>query len=54
MTKVLLTRELNLYFAKIRKEDQIMSFEKVEKYTVEELNTICLRRGIAYEDKTQE
>jgi hypothetical protein len=29
-----------------------MSFENVEKYTVEELNTICLRRGIAYEDKT--
>ena len=31
-----------------------MSFENLEKFTVEELNTVCLRRGIAYEDKTQE
>jgi hypothetical protein len=28
-----------------------MSFENVEKYSEEELNTICLRRGIAYENK---
>ena len=31
-----------------------MSFENIDKFTEEELNTICLRRGIAYEDKTMD
>jgi hypothetical protein len=54
MTKLILTRELNLYFNKLRKEDMMMSFENIDKFTEEELNTICLRRGINFEDKTRE
>ena len=52
-TKMILTRELNLYFTKLRREDEMMSFENLDKFTEEELNTICLRRGIAFEDKTR-
>lgn len=31
-----------------------MSFEEVDKFTEVDLNAICLRRGIAFEDKTKE
>lgn len=33
LTKAVLTRELNLYFNKIRKEDMMMSFENIDKFT---------------------
>lgn len=46
LTKIILTRELNLYFSKVRREDELMSFEHVEKFTEEELITSCVRRGI--------
>lgn len=46
LTKIILTRELNLYFSKVRSEDELMSFEQVEKFTEEELITSCVRRGI--------
>lgn len=45
-TKMIMTRSLNLYFNKLRKEDELMSFEHIEKFTDEELNFICFRRGI--------
>ena len=51
-TKLILTRELNLYFSKLRKEDEIMSFEHVEKFSDEELDKICFRRGIEIQNKT--
>ena len=35
ITKILLTRELNLYFGKIRKEDELMSFENIDKFSEE-------------------
>lgn len=46
MTKYIITRELNLYFKRLREEDVLMSFEKVDKFTEEELNFIAIRRGI--------
>jgi LETM1-like protein len=46
LTKIILTRELNLYFSRLRSEDELMSFEHVERFTEEELNTSCYRRGI--------
>ena len=46
LTQKVLARELNLYFAKLRREDELISFERVEEFTLEELNTICFRRGI--------
>ena len=54
MTKMILTRELNMYFSKLRKEDEKMSFEALDKFTDQELNMMCLRRGIAFEDKSKE
>lgn len=46
LTKMIITRELNLYFKRLREEDVLMSFEKVDKFSEEELNFICVRRGI--------
>jgi len=54
LTRMILTRELNLYFNKLRKEDELMSFEHVENYSEEELNLICYRRGIEISNKTYE
>jgi hypothetical protein len=46
LTKRIITRELNLYFRRLRDEDVLMSFEKVDKFTEEELNFIAVKRGI--------
>lgn len=46
LTQLILTRELNIYFNRLRQEDELMSFEHVEKFSEEELNFICYRRGI--------
>jgi len=53
-TKMIITRELELYFKKLREEDVLMSFEKLEQLTEEELNFICYRRGIEISDKSYE
>jgi hypothetical protein len=45
-TKLILTRSLNLYFDKIRKEDELMSFDVVDKFNEEELDSVCFKRGI--------
>lgn len=37
-TKMILNRELSLYFNRLRKEDEVMSFEQVEKFSEDELN----------------
>jgi len=54
LTKMIVTRELNLYFRRLRDEDVLMSFEKVDKFSENELNFICIRRGIEVQDKTYE
>lgn len=54
LTKMIITRELNLYFRRLREEDVLMSFEKLEKFNENELNFICVRRGIEVQDKTYE
>lgn len=46
LTKRIITRELNLYFRRLRDEDVLMSFEKLENLNEQELNFICYRRGI--------
>lgn len=45
-TKMIMTRSLNAYFNRLRQEDELMSFDHVEKFSEEELNFICFRRGI--------
>ena len=47
-----MVRELNLYFTRLRKEDELMSFEQIDKFNEEELNFICYRRGIEIQNKT--
>jgi LETM1-like protein len=51
---MIITRELNLYFKRLREEDVLMSFEKVDKFTEEELNFIAIKRGIEVQDKSYE
>jgi hypothetical protein len=46
LTKMVITRELNLYFKKLRDEDVLMSFEQLDALTEDELNFICYKRGI--------
>jgi len=46
LTKAIMVRELNLYFTRLRKEDELMSFEQIDQFKEEELNFICYRRGI--------
>ena len=53
-TRMIITRELNLYFTRLRQEDVLMSFEKLENLTENELNFICYRRGIEIQDKSYE
>jgi hypothetical protein len=53
-TRMIITRELNLYFNKLRQEDVVMSFEKLDQLTVSELDFICYRRGIEIQDKSYE
>ena len=45
-TKAILVRELRMYFARIRKEDESLSFVSLDKYSEEEIDTICFKRGI--------
>ena len=53
-TRMIITRELELYFKRLREEDVLMSFEKLEQVTEGELNFICYRRGIEITDKSYE
>ena len=46
ITKTLLVRELNMYFARIRQEDVSLSFVSIDKYSEEEIDAICFKRGI--------
>mmetsp|Transcript_16605 Transcript_16605/g.28276 ORF Transcript_16605/g.28276 Transcript_16605/m.28276 type:complete len:305 (+) Transcript_16605:440-1354(+) len=46
LTKAILVRELNMYFGRIRKEDESLSFEHLDKYSEEQIDAICFRRGI--------
>lgn len=45
-TRMILTRELNLYFSRLRREDMLMSFEKLDNISESELNSVCFKRGI--------
>lgn len=53
-TKMIITRELNLYFKNLRDEDVLMSFEQVDKISEAELNQICFRRGIEIQERPYE
>ena len=41
-----MARELNMYFRRIRKNDEGLSFEDLSKYDEEQIDKICFMRGI--------
>lgn len=45
-TKMVLTRSLNIFFDKLRKEDELMSFEAVDEFSDYDLDRVCFSRGI--------
>lgn len=52
LTKAILVRELNMYFARIRKEDEALSFTKLDKFSEEQIDAICFKRGIEIDKQT--
>ena len=54
LTKLILTRELNLYFRRLRREDELMSFEALDKFSEQELDFTCFQRGIEIQDRSRE
>lgn len=46
ISHTILVRELNMYFARIRKEDESISFNDLNSFSEEEIDAICFRRGI--------
>ncbi len=50
ITRMIMTRELNLYFAKLRKEDELISFERLDLFSEDEIDAMCFMRGIDITD----
>ena len=46
MTQMLVARELNMYFRRLRQEDLIIDLENIDSYSDEQLNKVCFQRGI--------
>ena len=51
LTKIILTRELRLFFRKIRREDSYLYWEKVESLEENKLDSILIERGIEIVNK---
>ena len=50
VTRMIMTRELNLYFSKLRKEDELISFERLDLFNEDEIDAMCFMRGIDITD----
>jgi hypothetical protein len=46
ISKQLMVRELNMYFNKLRTEDQLISFETLNTMSEKEIDKLCFMRGI--------
>ena len=53
IAKVILVRELNMYFNRIRMEDEALGFDQLDQYTEEELDAMCFKRGIEIDKQTK-
>jgi hypothetical protein len=53
IARFLVTRELNMYFSRIRKFDVEYSFKNLDKISDEDLDQICFRRGIEINNQTR-
>jgi hypothetical protein len=54
MTKIILTRELRMFFRKIRREDSYLYWEKAESLEESKLDSICIERGIEIVNRPKE
>jgi hypothetical protein len=54
ITRLIVSRELNMLFEQIRREDMILSFEDLDAFTEEEMDKICFRRGISIDQSFKE
>jgi hypothetical protein len=46
IAKILVARELNMYFRQLRKNDLLLDLEDLDNYTEEQLTKVCFSRGI--------
>ena len=46
ITQRIALRQMNVHFRRIRREDTIIDSENLDSYTEEEINSICIQRGI--------
>jgi len=46
LSKMFVTRELNMYFNRIRKLDENISFGDLDKFSEEQIDIMCFKRGI--------
>lgn len=46
MTNMLVARELNMLFNKLRKDDLLLDMEDLDKYSEEQMTKVCFQRGI--------
>ena len=53
-TKIILRRELKLFFRKIRREDSYLSMEAVNSFPESKLDSILIERGIEITNRTKE
>jgi len=49
---MLLVRELNMYFNRIRLEDESLPLNHLDDFTEEEIDAICFKRGIEIDRQT--
>lgn len=52
-TKMIMIRELRLFFRKIRREDAYLSMEKMSNFEEYKIDSILIERGIEIENKTK-
>lgn len=46
ISKAFIVRELNMYFSRLRKEDEYLNFDTLSQMTEENLDKLCFVRGI--------
>jgi len=46
ISRLMIARELNLYFCNIRKEDEGLNIHRLDEFTEDQIDAICFKRGI--------
>ena len=54
IAQLILTRELNMYFSRLRKEDEVLGFDEIKAFDEEQIDQICFKRGIEIDKQTLE